>query len=52
MVTADGIDLPYIGMNNSKMGMGFSLRGDLDGDNVVAVTDVLLLLSAFGTLCL
>ena len=25
--------------------------GDLDGDNVVAVTDVLLLLSAFGTLC-
>ena len=25
--------------------------GDLDGDNVVAVTDVLLLLSAFGTSC-
>lgn len=26
--------------------------GDLDGDNVVAVTDVLLLLCAFGTSCL
>ncbi len=27
-VTAHGIDLSYIGMNNKKMGMGFSLRGD------------------------
>ncbi|MGB1075405.1 MAG: hypothetical protein ACPGYK_04390, partial [Flavobacteriales bacterium] len=25
--------------------------GDLDGDNVVVVTDVLLLLSVFGTSC-
>jgi hypothetical protein len=28
MVTTDGIDLHSIGMNNKKMGMGFSLRGD------------------------
>ena len=28
MVTMVGIDLPYIGINNSKMGMGFGLRGD------------------------
>lgn len=27
MVTADGIDLSHIGMNNNKMGMGFGLRG-------------------------
>ena len=24
MVKVDGIDLPYIGMNNNKMGMGFT----------------------------